>query len=73
MDNVLALLTNNLPIIISFVLGLGIIAPFLLTAKAKIKALHELVEDIDEALEDNKLSKEEIGDIIADAKALCGL
>ena len=55
---------NNIGIISGFILGLGVLTPFLLKGKKLIKESAEALLTLSSALEDDKLSKEEVADII---------
>ena len=73
MQFVLDLVLNNLDVIISFALGLGILAPFVLKGKTVIKELTELFVAVNDALKDDKLSKEEIASIVKEAGDVIGI
>jgi len=52
---------------ISFIIGIGVLAPFLLKARILIKKIAKLIVDIDAILEDNSISNDEIAKIKADS------
>lgn len=67
MDYIWNLISNNLGDIISFVIGIGVVVPFLVKAKVLIQKCAKLISDIDTILEDDKISNDEIAKIKADA------
>ena len=64
---------NIIEAVSGFILGLAVIAPFLLKARAIMKEVGELLCEISESLEDLKINKEEIGEIVQEAKDVLGL
>ena len=60
-------------IVSGFILGLAILTPFLLRAKAILKEVGELMVELSESLEDGKITKPEIGEIIEEAKDVIGI
>ena len=60
-------------IVSGFILGLALIAPFLLKARAILKEVGELLMELSECLEDGKISKVEINEIVEEAKDVLGL
>jgi len=60
-------------IVSGFILGLAIITPFLLKAKGILKEVGELLMELSECLEDGKISKAEINEIVEEAKDVMGL
>jgi len=73
-------IVQMLSIVISFVLGLGAVLPFLNKAKGVLNIVKEaldvpksalvLVENVEKALEDNNISEAEIKQLIKDYKDL---
>jgi len=70
METIIELLLEYSGHITAFVFGLGAIAPFVLKGKKLLKEAGELLVKISDALEDNKITKEEIHEIIKEAKDL---
>ena len=60
-------------IVSGFILGLALFTPFLLKAKAILKEVGELMVILSEALEDKKLDKAELVEIVKEAKDVLGL
>jgi len=60
-------------IVSGFVLGLAVITPFLLKARGILKEVGELMVVLAEALEDKKLDREEISEIVEEAQEVLGL
>lgn len=66
-------LLSNLPwptivsYVITFVFGLAIVSPFVVKARAVSKELKELFAEIEEDLEDGKLNKDELLEIVKEA------
>lgn len=63
MQTILDLLYNNIDTISAFIIGIGVVSFFLLKARGLLRELAEALIAIDEALKDNKITKEEIADI----------
>ena len=59
-------------IIATIILGLTAAVAYVVKAKAKLHAVRVLVDDIDNALADNVLSKEEIERIASDLHEILG-
>ena len=72
MNEILDLLMNNIGIVSAglFSLLTLIFGAKFVSAKAKFGQVVELLSDIREAMKDNKISKEELDEIIADVKAI---
>jgi len=60
-------------IVSGFILGIAIITPFLLKAKAILKEVGELMVELSEAIEDKKITKDEIAEIVDEATDVLGL
>lgn len=56
--------------LIGLFIALGVALSLYAKAKAKIRALKELFDELDEALADDKITKEELGRIIEKLKAI---
>ena len=74
MDAFLDLLVNNIGIVsaglfsvLTLIFGVKVVS-----AKDKFNQVIELLVDIREAMKDNKISKEELDEIILDVKAILG-
>ena len=59
METVLNLLLDYIDVISGFILGLGVLAPFLTKFKKAAKETGEALKELGEALEDGELTKEE--------------
>lgn len=59
--------------ITGFILGLGIILPFFLKAKAVVKEVKDVLVAIDKALEDNSISIDEAKDVLKELKDIIGV
>lgn len=68
MESILQFLLDNIEIISSFILGIGALSPFLMKAKKITKELGDILVTISKALEDKKLTKEEIQSIVKEFK-----
>jgi uncharacterized protein YgfB (UPF0149 family) len=60
-------------IVSGFIIGLAVVTPIVLKLKGILKEVGELLTDLSEALEDGKISKSEISEVIEDAKDIMGL
>jgi len=60
-------------IVSGFVLGIAVVVPFVLKAKGIMKEVGELLMELSECLEDGKISKAEINEIVEEAKDVLGL
>jgi len=60
-------------IVSGFVLGLAVIAPIVLKLKGILRKVGELLTELADALEDGKISKDEIAAIVEDAQDILGL
>jgi hypothetical protein len=69
---------NNIPwdIVISygvtFLIGLSFIAPFILRVRAVLKEVGELLVEIGDCLDDKKITKDEIAEIVKEAQDIVG-
>lgn len=68
MEAILNLIGSNLGTITGFILGIGIVVPFVLKFKGIVKDLIVVLQTIDNALSDNKVTVEEIQEIVDTAK-----
>ena len=73
METVLNLLLDYIDVISGFILGLGVLAPFILKFKKVAKELGEALTEIGEALEDGKLTKEEALEIWKEIKDIISI
>ena len=60
-------------IVSGFVLGLAVIVPIVLKLKGILREVGELLTGLADALEDGKISKDEIAAIVEDAQDILGL
>lgn len=60
-------------VVSAFVLGMAIIAPFLLKARQALKEIGELLVNAGEALDDGKLTLDEVKELISDIKEVAGV
>lgn len=60
-------------VVSGFVLGLAVIAPIVLKLKGILRKVGELLTELADALEDGKISKDEIAAIVEDAQDILGL
>ena len=60
-------------IVSGFVLGLAVIVPIVLKLKGILREVGELLTELADALEDGKISKDEIAAIVEDAQDILGL
>ena len=60
-------------IVSGFLLGIAVVVPFVLKAKAIMKEVGELLLEISECLEDGKITKGEINEIVKEAEDILGL
>lgn len=60
-------------VVSGFVLGLAVIAPIVLKLKGILREVGELLTELADALEDGKISKDEIAAIVEDAQDILGL
>ena len=60
-------------IVSGFLLGIAVVVPFVLKAKGIMKEVGELLLEISECLEDGKISKAEINEIVKEAEDILGL
>jgi len=59
--------------ITGFVIGLGVVLPFFLKAKAVVKEVKDVLIEIDEALEDNSISLAEAKEVLKELKDIPGV
>ena len=64
---------NLVEVISGFLLGLAVLAPFLLKLKHILKEVGELMVVLSKGLEDGKLTMDEIKDISKEAKDVLGI
>jgi len=60
-------------VVSGFVLGLAVIAPIVLKLKGILREVGELLTELADALEDGKITKDEIAGIVEDAQDILGL
>jgi hypothetical protein len=60
-------------IVSGFLIGLAVVTPIVLKLKGICKEVGELLCEIADGLEDGKLTKDEIGEIVENAKDVLGL
>jgi hypothetical protein len=60
-------------IVSGFLLGLAVVTPIVLKLKGILKEVGELLCEIAEGLEDGKITKDEIGEIVKEAQDILGL
>lgn len=73
MDTILDLLLNYIGEISAFILGLGVVAGLVTKFKSILKELIEILQTVLLALQDGKITKAEIEDIIKEAKDLISI
>jgi len=73
MDAILDLLLNYIVEISAFILGLGVVAGLVTKFKSILKELIEILQTVLLALQDGKITKAEIEDIIKEAKDLISI
>jgi len=73
MDAILDLLLNYIGEISAFILGLGVVAGLVTKFKSILKELIEILQTVLLALQDGKITKAEIEDIIKEAKDLISI
>ncbi len=56
-----------------FIIGLAVLTPIILKARNALKEIGELLIDLAKALDDGKITMEEVKSIIADAKQILGV
>jgi len=64
---------NLIEVVSGFILGLAVLAPFILKFKSISKEVGELLVQIGVALDDKKITKDEIKSIVAEAKDVLGV
>lgn len=60
-------------IVSGFLIGLAVVTPIVLKLRSILKEVGELLVEVAEGLEDKKLTKDEIGEIIKEAQDILGL
>jgi len=60
-------------VVSGFVLGLAVIVPIVLKLKGILREVGELLTELADALEDGKITKDEIAGIVEDAQDILGL
>ena len=73
MDTILDLLLNYIGEISAFILGLGVVVGIVTKFKSILKELIEMLQTVLLALQDGKITKAEIEDIIKEAKDLISI
>lgn len=64
---------NIVEIISGFVLGLGVLVPILLRVRQILKEVGELLIALSKAMEDGKISMDEVKSVIEEAKGVLGI
>lgn len=60
-------------IVSGFLIGLAVVTPIVLKLKGILRKVGELLTELADALEDGKISKDEIAAIVEDAQDILGL
>jgi len=60
-------------IVSGFLIGLAVVTPIVLKLKGILREVGELLTELADALEDGKISKDEIAAIVEDAQDILGL
>ena len=64
---------NLIEVVSGFLLGLAVVAPFVLKIKSVLKEVGQLLTEIAEGLEDGKITKSEIDEVVKEALDVIGL
>jgi mevalonate kinase len=60
-------------IVSGFLIGLAVVTPIVLKLKGILREVGELMTELADALEDGKITKSEIGEIVKEAQDILGL
>lgn len=60
-------------IVSGFIIGIAVVTPIVLKLKGILREVGELLTELADALEDGKITKDEIADVVQEAKDVLGL
>ncbi len=60
-------------IVSGFIIGLAVVTPIVLKLKGILREVGQLMEELADALEDGKITKDEIADVVQEAQDVLGL
>lgn len=60
-------------IVSGFIIGLAVVTPIVLKLKGILREVGQLMEELADALEDGKITRDEIADVVQEAQDVLGL
>lgn len=60
-------------IVSGFIIGLAVVTPIVLKLKGILREVGQLMEELADALDDGKITKDEIADVVQEAQDVLGL